>query len=157
MRTIGQYDEDYLRRQKPAYLWLKVLLAFVFGAGSVGVTAWACGWVRTGAHVVSAENVKAQWQFAYDYEEDLRSAASQWCTVKKAEDTAAKAGDSNVLGQRQSQRIALEQNYARIKADYDARLRDAFRAKLVKPGDVPSRAPELTEKLDEIACTQQPS
>ena len=78
MRTIGQYDEDYLRRQKPAYLWLKVLLAFVFGAGSVGVTAWACGWVRTGAHVVSAENVKAQWQFAYDYAEDLRSAASQW-------------------------------------------------------------------------------
>lgn len=38
------------------------------------------------------------------------------------------------------QRLAIEQNYAKVKAQYDAQLANAFKAKLVKP----DRAPALS-------------
>lgn len=149
-RRIRDYDEDYVLNQRPARLGWKILGVVVAVALVLGCVGFAFRWLNAGAEVVSPQNVKAQWQFAYDYDEALAGAARQWCTIRQAEVQAPEGSDAQV--QRASQRIAVEQLYARNKAEYDARLRDAFRAKWVKPSDVPVRAPALEEKLQEVGC-----
>ena len=153
-RRMEDYNEGWFSRQTPLGLFLKVVGALIVVAMVCGGVSWVAGWVGTGAKVVSAENVKAQWQFAYDYNESLRGIANNWCTLRKQELQAGKAGDRDTMNQRGSQRIAVEQNYERTKSEYDGRLADAFRAKWVKPGDVPNKAPTLEEKLTEIGCTE---
>ena len=105
---------------------------------------WALGWMTVPFQVTSPENVQKQWAFAYQYEESLRASASQYCSARSAVESAT---SDNEKSQRRSQMLAVEQNYARIQAEYDAKLRNAFEAKLVKPSDVPTQAPTLTEMV----------
>jgi len=149
-RQLGDYNEDYFLKQTPGKMWLKLLGVAIVVALSVGGVAFACNWVNAGAQVISPQNVKAQWQFAYDYDEALRGVAQNWCAIRMAE---SEATDPDVRAQRTSQRLAVEMLYATRKAEYDAQLRDAFRARLVKPADVPDRAPTLRETLDAVGCT----
>lgn len=151
-RRIGDYDEAYVRRQTPARLGWKLLGVFLAVGVVLTLTGVAFGWFRTAVGVVSPDNVKAQWQFAYDYSESLNAIAGQWCTARQAEDTESNA-DAKV--QRTSQRIAIEQNYDRVKATFDARLADTFRAKLVKPADVPDRAPTLQQTVTALGCANR--
>lgn len=152
-RKLREYDEEYVGGLTLGGLFLRVLGGLIVVALVCGGISWAAGWIKTGADVVGPENVKAQWQFAYDYNESLRASASNWCTLRKQEVQAANSGDRDTMNQRGSQRIATEQLYEKNKSEYDARLQDAFRAKWVKPGDVPTSAPTLEEKLTEIGCT----
>lgn len=154
MRTIQQHDENWFSRQTPLGLFLKVVGALIVVSLVCGGVGWVGGWFKTGAQVVSAENVKAQWQFAYDYNESLRATAANWCSIRKAEVQAGKTGDRDAMNQRSSQRLATETLFDKNKAEYDGRLADAFRAKLVRPRDVPAKAPTLQEKLTEIGCTE---
>lgn len=149
MRRIRDYNEDDILNQSPARLGLKILgvvLAIMF---LLGGTAFVINWIKTGVDVVSPENVKAQWQFAYDYSESLEGIAQNYCTAKQAE---ADAVTQDERLQRSSQRIAHEQNYNRVAAEYNGRLRDAFRAGLVKPPDVPDQAPLLRETASKYGC-----
>jgi hypothetical protein len=148
-RRLGDYDEGYFRNLTLGGIILRlvglvVALTLVFGVVGLGL-----GWFKAGTDIISPANVKQQWQFAYDYSESLNAIGSQWCTAKKAED-----GETNpdFKIQRSSQRIAVEQNYDRVKAVYDARLADAFRAKWVKPADVPDRAPTLQQTVAVLGC-----
>lgn len=152
MKRIGDYDEDDVKRLTPFGLGLRLLGAFLAVAVVLSLTGLALGWFRASTQVISPDNVKAQWQFAYDYNESLKAIAGQWCTAKSAE--AGAAGADEKL-QRSSQRIAIENNYNRVKAQYDARLDDAFRARLVAPPDVPHRAPTLADEVTQVGCTQQ--
>lgn len=111
------------------------------------VVLWILGWVAVPFQVTSPENVRKQWTFAYQYEESLKASAAQYCSARSAVETAT--GESEKV-QRRSQMLAIEQNYARIQAEYDARLRNAFEAHLVKPSDVPLRAPALIEMTEQI-------
>jgi hypothetical protein len=92
--------------------------------------------------VTSAENVRDQWAFAYSYDEALRAAARQVCSAEKA---LASSTTDEERPQRRSQLMAFEENYSRIQAEYNARLRNAFEAKMVAPEDVPKHAPSLEE------------
>lgn len=152
-RTIGEYNEQYLRRQRPWLLWLKILGAATFIGVTVTVLAFACSWGGAARDVVSPENVRAQWQFSYDYSESLRGVAGNWCTARRTE---LETVDPTARDQRVTQRIAIENNYRRVQNEYDARLADAFRAKLVRPGDVPARAPTLDEQLRAVGCEVAP-
>lgn len=156
MKTIGQLSENdfeeaggWLKRQTPLGLALKIVLVFVVigllgaGCGLVG------GWFGEAKRQVSVQNVKARWQFAYDYDRSLAAIAGQWCTAKKAE---AAATDPNERIQRTSQRIAIENNYNRVEAQYDAALRDAFRSKYIRPSDVPTQAPLLQDQPAAQTC-----
>ena len=80
---------------------------------------------------------------------NLQAIGGQWCTASKAE---AAEVNPEFKPQRTSQRIAIEQNYDRVKGVYDGRLADAFRAKLVKPSDVPDRAPTLQQTVAALGC-----
>lgn len=108
----------------------------------VAVLVWALGWLFAPLDVTSVENVRKQWAFAYQFDESLQATAKQVCSVERAVKEAK--GDEERM-QRQSQALAFEQNYARIEAEYNAKLRDAFQAKYVKPSDVPNKAPTLDE------------
>lgn len=152
MKRIGDYNEEnmigWLKRQTPLGLLLKIVGCFIALSLALGVIGYVSGWFSEGKRVVSPANVREQWQFAYDFDESLGAIATQWCTAKAAEQTAT---NPDTKDQRTSQRIAVEQNYARVAAEYNGRLRDAFRAKLVKPGDVPDQAPSLQSKTQQ-AC-----
>jgi len=118
-------------------------------AALVGVVVfgWAFGWFVTPLEITSAENVRKQWAFAYQYDESLKAAAMQVCSMERA---VKEAQVSEERMQRQSQLLAFQQNYVRIEAEYNAKLRNAFEAKMVKPADVPNKAPSLDTLKREV-------
>jgi len=120
--------------------WILVI-GLIVGATLV-VGRFAFGWFTAPVQIYSIENVREQWRFAYDYDESLKAAAQQVCIAEKA---VQDASSDNEKSQRRSQQMAYETNYTRIEADFNARLRNAFEAKLVKPADVPDKAPSLSE------------
>jgi hypothetical protein len=120
-------------------LGLVIVLSLVFG-----VVGFFGGWFNAGKDIISPANVKAQWQFAYDFDRSLDAISKQYCTAVLVENAET---DPTIKPQRTDQRIAIENNYQRVEAEYDGRLADAFRAKLVKPSNVPSVAPTLGENV----------
>ncbi|MDO8522796.1 MAG: hypothetical protein Q7S12_00715 [bacterium] len=127
MKTLSE-------RGSAALIILGVALALIVGG-------WILSWVLVPLQMTSPENVRKQWGFAYEYDESLQAAARQVCGMEKAL-VSSGAEDKS---QRQSQLLALEQNYSRIERDYNAKLRNAFEAKYIRPSDVPNRAPTLSE------------
>lgn len=148
-RALRDYNEDYFGSQTLAKLAWKIVGGVIVVAIVVMLLGLGLGWFKAGTNIISPDNVKGQWQFAYDTEAQLDQIGVQWCTAQKAE-TAAVGQDERL--QRTSQRIAVEQNYARVAATYNGRLSDAFRAKLVKPADVPDQAPPLTAVVLRLHC-----
>lgn len=120
----------------------------------IGVVGFALGWFRAARDVVGPENVRAQWQFAYDTIENLDAIAVSVCNAEKAlQQSIAGGADSHIIEQRRSHLLAFENNYARVANGYDGQVRDKFRGGLVKPPDVPERAPSLEAKKL-TACTR---
>jgi hypothetical protein len=156
MRTFGDMQRDdyttetgWFARQTPLGLIVKILVV-VFILGCIGASVNYCSsWVNAGKEVVSPENVKEQWAFAYGFDESLGATARNWCSAKQAENLAV--GDAK--DQRISQRLAQENLYSANAAKYDAALKNAFEAKLVKPSDVPTKAPTLDEKVLQLNLT----
>jgi len=105
------------------------------------------GWFQAGVEVVSPANVKEQWAFAYSYDRSLSALAGTWCSAKTAE---AAETDPDYRSQRITQRLAYENQYRSVEAQYDAALANAFKAKLVKPSDVPTVAPTLDQKVQKL-------
>ncbi len=101
---------------------------------------WTYRWLTAAADVTSAKNVKAQWTSLYQHLEALDTTARQICSTERA---LAAAGDTPEASQRRTHVLTYEQNYARIQGEYNAKVRNAFEAKLVKPNDVPEQAPTL--------------
>lgn len=150
MRRIEDYDETWLNRQTPLGLTMKVIGFLVVVGLIISLIGIPLGWYNAGRQIVSPENVKAQWQFAYDLDAGMKEIASNWCTMREAELSAPAADRS----QRTSQRLATESLYRTRAGEYNGRMADAFRAKLVKPSDVPARAPDLRDRLAEVGCDQ---
>jgi hypothetical protein len=134
-------------QQEPSRVWTIVLMIAigVIGiAASTGLITLVYAWLNEPARIVSVDNVRSQWQFAYDMEEDLKASARQVCIARRA---VATAPTELERAQRRSQLVAREDNYARIASDYNGRLRDAFRARLVAPPDVRRSALNLEEMI----------
>jgi preprotein translocase subunit SecF len=127
---------------------MKALGFFILAFVAILLIGLGLGWFSAGTDVVSAKNVKAQWAEAYKANEALTASVANVCSAKAL--VAASTSDAERI-QRQSQQAAYEMNYARIASDYDAQVRDAFRAKFVKPGDLPARSPTLASQV-EMTC-----
>ena len=116
-----------------------------FVALVIGLTAlgFALDWFGTGVKIVSPENVKAQYEFAYQDTRALRADATNVCgELHVLADPTVSADEKT---SRRSQLLAYQQLYAKTEADYDARVANVFQAKLVKPSDVPLVSPTLQE------------
>lgn len=146
MKTLGEYTEEDFSRQTPLGLLLKVVAVVIGLALLFGVVGFFGGWFSEAKRQISPTNVKAQWQFAYDYDRSLDAIARQWCTASKQEGVET---DPQIKSSRTNQRIAIENNYQRVEAVYDARLADAFRTKYIRPHDVPAQAPSLQENVQQ--------
>lgn len=147
--------DEYKGEDPGNWFWRQSVLGLGMKVGGVilalsllfGVIGFVGGWFSAAVKVVSPANVKDQWRFAYDYDASLEAIAQQWCTAKAVEDAET---NPDYHSQRITQRVAIENNYAAVAAKYNGRLADAFRAKLVKPPDVPSQAPLLSDKTGRL-------
>ena len=125
------------------WFWLLIILMTSL------VGAWIFGWLAVPLRIFSQQNVEAQWTWGYDQYESLQAVSQQVCSAEKA---IASAQSDTERTQRQTQMLAYEMNYSRLAADYDARMRNAFQAGLVRPSDLPQRAPSLEDmKLNTCA------
>ncbi len=122
---------------------LMVVLGVVFGVG-----VFALDWFRAGRDVFGPENVREQFRLAYDRYEGLEALAEQVCNFE----TSLEAAESTTARQQiESQRLAVANNYSRVRAQYEAAYDDAFRAGLVGPRDLPDKAPALAE-MQVLVC-----
>lgn len=118
-----------------------VLLLLMSVCGSF--TGFWGKWWDAGVQVVSPENVREQFRAAYDDMNALRAVAQNICTLEKARDAET---NPDLKSQRTSQILAQEQNYQRIQNHYNAYVSDPFRAKYVRPSDLPRTAPTEAEE-----------
>lgn len=114
-----------------------------------GIVGFANDWWQAGVTVISPANVRAQFQAAYDDINSLSAVAQNICTLQVARDAELKGTDAYT--QRESQVLAQEQNYQRIQNHYNAYVSDPFRAKLVRPSDLPAQAPTEAQEIA-IVC-----
>jgi type II secretory pathway pseudopilin PulG len=121
---------------------MRVFLTIVVAMLVIVVASFVFGWITMPFQVASVQNVQGQYAFAYTYSESLKAEAQQVCTAEKG---VANASSPDEKTQRESQLEVLQMNYSRIQAEYNAKLRDAFEAKYVRPSDVPATAPSLNE------------
>lgn len=148
MRKLRDYDESYWGNQTPLGLAAKLGAIIVAIIVVVLVLSFSLGWFNAAKNVVSPNNVKNQYQFAYDYNNALRAIAQNVCIAEKAVQEAPEADKS----ERQSQLISYETLYSQRAGEYNSALENAFRAKYVAPADVPRRAPTLSEELIAVGC-----
>lgn len=125
-----------------------VLVVLSILLGSIG---WVLGWFAVPAQITSPQNVRAQWQWAYNTEEDLKASARNYCAAAVAYEQTT---NEFYKEQRYSQVLVQEQNYNRIASDYNARLRNAFEAGLVAPPDVMPRAGALSETVNRLQVNE---
>lgn len=134
------------------FFWFVSTLMLLTIIGSI--FDWSFSWLSVPGQVTSVQNVREQWQFAYDYEASLKAGARQVCDAQRAVERAE--GEPERIARRDHM-FAYQVNYQRIKAEYDAALANAFEARFVKPPDVPDRAPSLEENMmRECSVTPMP-
>jgi hypothetical protein len=124
---------------------LAIIVALVI-TGSI--VSFFLGWFQTGVDIISPDNVREQWQFAYEFEESLSAIAQQICNAQSAYDMAT---SDNERSQRLTHLLGYQNNYVSVAATYNARMRNNFEAGLVKPNDVQELAPTL-DSLMQLYC-----
>lgn len=122
------------------------LVIFVLVIALAGCT-WALNWALTPFRILSVEHVEKEWTFAYTDIKALEQTAQMVCD---AEDAVTNAINDNERVQRNTQLIALKNNYNRVKAEYDKELANRFAAGIVAPADVPRVAPTLDEMKQRV-------
>lgn len=123
--------------------WILFIVALVVILATIG---WTLGWITVPGQVVSPQNVQEQFQFAYKYYNAMVAGALQTCLFEK--DLETLSGDAKI--QRQSQLLAIETTYTQNAAAYNAAMENTFKAKYVKPGDLPDRAPSLDQMRSQV-------
>jgi hypothetical protein len=124
----------------------RIAIAFTL---SIAINLTGCDWFGEGLRQVSVGNVKEQWQFAYECDENLKSAARKVCSARQAVDNEP---DKEAKEQLRSYASTYELNYASIQADCEAGYRNAFENKYIRPYDVPNHAADLNESLENVGC-----
>lgn len=143
---------DEFKEGSRDFLWT---LPRVLGLAFVGIVAVfllavaltpltiAFGWYNGEANLRSFNHVKATYQEAYDDVNSMEANVRQACRIQPlvAADTT---------GQRQSQLLAVENNFDRIKGEYDAYMSDHFRGGVIRPRQLPMPYPTLGERTSEV-------
>jgi hypothetical protein len=143
--------------KKYGCLGISVIIGLMLVGTTLGLIGsalgWFSAWAKEPARILSPENVKAQWAFAYGYEESLKTAARNVCGVREA--LIDPKIDNDEAKTRRRELTTLTQNYNRILAQYNAKLRNMFEAKIVKPPDVIVLAYSLEDQITVLQRTEQ--
>lgn len=115
------------------------IVLFVVGT----LLAIGLGWFSGEANLRSFNHVKATYQEAFDDTAAMDANARQACRIQPL--VAADAS-----GQRQSQLLAIENNYDRVKGEYEAYMRDHFRGGVIRPRQLPMPYPTLAEREAQV-------
>lgn len=136
---VDRYEEEFGKHPGRTSIRIGVTtIAVVFVLLVVGfLGVFIFGWFSTTANIYSAGNVKAQYQFGYDYDRAMAATARNVCIAKQT-------------GLEASALAAYEQTYSNIEGQYDARMADKFRAQRVKPSDLPLVAPTLQDRVNTL-------
>jgi len=111
------------------------------------VLGFLFGWITWPIDLGSRQNVEEQFQTGYELYESLQGTAQAVCIAEKAYNAET---NPSLKSQRQSQVLAYETNYARLSADYDAWSRNIFEGGIIRPADLPARAPSLSEMKNQV-------
>lgn len=123
-------------------MFLVLLVVLVVG-GSIA------GWITLPFMKGSSQNVEVQFTKGYEMYNSLKQTANMVCDAQKAYNNAT--GDAK--NQRQTQLTAYESNYRRIAGEYDAWSSNVFQGGVIRPNDLPLRAPSLSS-LKGQSCDQ---
>ena len=111
----------------------------LFTVGASIVAVGTLSWLLSILGIFSFSNLNTQWKDGYQEYEALVAGAKEVCAMEEILKTSPESDKST----RQTQRIVLKQNYARIAANYDAAAKNALGRKLLMPADLPGIAPSL--------------
>lgn len=101
------------------------------------------GWFKGEAQLRSFGHVRDTYREAFDDTAAMDANVRQSCRLQTQ---IAAETDPSVKAQRQSQLLAIENNYDRIKGEYEAYMRDHFRGGVIRPAQLPLPYPTLAER-----------
>jgi hypothetical protein len=108
------------------------LLAVAFTPLTLGF-----GWVSGEANLRSFGKASQNYAEAYSDARAMDANATQACRLKDAVAQAKSAGDQNAVNQRESQLLAIENNYDRVRGEYDAYMQNHFQGGVIHPKRLP--------------------
>lgn len=129
-------------------IWAIVIAAVLVTA--IVVVSVAAGWITLPFLKGSAGNVEKQFTFGYQQYNALKATATSVCAAQRAVEAATNDSEKS---QRTSQLLAYETNYARLAGEYDAWASNIFQGNVVRPADLPLRAPTLDAMKSQV-CGQ---
>lgn len=106
------------------------------------------GWFSGEANLRSFEHVRQTYSEAFTDANGMDANARQACRLKAQ---IATETDPSVKTQRESQLLAIENNYDRVKGDYDAYMADHFKGGIIRPRQLPYPYPSLTDR-EAVVC-----
>lgn len=126
-------------------LWvMAIIIVFIILSTAVG---FACGWLKTGADIVSPENVTKQYREVIGQYKKMEAAAERACSaVKSASSPESKASPQFL----EDPKLAYENAYTQLLPDYNRRQQNIFESELVGPKGYPRQAPTLEEMWAEL-------
>lgn len=126
-------------------VWV-LLIFFIFVVIAASI-AFALGWITWPLDWLSRGNVEEQFRTGYDLHNSLEATAQLVCDAEAAVEAAI--GD-DAKNQRQTQLIGYQSNYARLAGDYNKWAENVFAGKVVRPPDLPYRAPSLEAMKSQV-------
>lgn len=114
------------------------------------------GWFSGEAGLRSFEHARQTYAEAFDDTEAMAANARQACQFAASVKSARDAGDAATATQRETQLLAVENNYERVRAEYQAYMRDHFRGGVLRPKQLPLPAPSLQRRMAALRASGVP-
>lgn len=111
------------------------------------------GWFSGEANLRSFPHVAQTYQIAFDDAKGMDANVRQYCQFQASADKARAAGDTATANQRDTQALAVQSNYDRLKGEYDAYMQDHFRGKVLHPAQLPMPYPTF-EARQKALCSK---
>lgn len=152
---MSPYRDDY-RQGQSEFLWtlprvmfavfVSVLAVFLLMVAFTPLTI-GFGWFKGEANLRSFSKVQETYREAFDDVNAMEANVTQACRIQRLADEAKAAGDTVTYNQRQSQVAAIENNYDRVKGEYESYMSDHFRGNIIRPQQLPLPYPSLADSL----------
>ncbi len=122
--------------------FLGLLIGVIMLIGTIGF-----GWFSGEANLRSFNHVRATYQEAFDDVKSMEANVRQACRFKQQVAEAKASGDTSTANQRETQLLTIQNNYDRIKGEYEAYMSDHFRGGVIRPQQLPMPYPTIDNRM----------